>query len=106
MAHHRHTSRILTSKPLVDFDPRNPEHVDAAMHLLLNNKQHETIRFKVEWPFISVQQHVLHRMAVYHAEVLTGRSYDADGMFAGPGVSLVANNVVHFRPTYAGAAHA
>lgn len=46
----------------VDFDPKNSEHVKAFELIVFQNKQHETIRFKCDPPFVDLRTMLLHKV--------------------------------------------
>lgn len=49
----------------VTFDPTNPEHIEAFKMLVLEQptRQHPTLRFELEFPFVNVPQMMLYKIA-------------------------------------------
>lgn len=49
------TSRATAHLQYVAFDAKNPEHIAAFKSLTKNGRQHPTLRFKLEAPFLDVR---------------------------------------------------
>jgi hypothetical protein len=45
---------LKQAKPLVKFDPKNKEHIEAFRSVYFNGKQHPTLRFELEEGYASV----------------------------------------------------
>lgn len=92
---HLHHSRVLPRPSELDFDPDNREHIEAAMMLLLQNRQHPTLRFRAKYPFVSVRETILITLAVRYAEMRTGNEYKMDSMFPGEGINRIVESILH-----------
>lgn len=57
------SSKILTLRDVVKFDPSNPEHRKAYATWELTGKW--PIRFQTEWPLVTVPQTILSALARY-----------------------------------------
>jgi len=55
----------MNAQPLVTFDPTNHEHIKAFKMLVVDtpSRQHPTLRFRLEHPFVNVQQMLLKKVA-------------------------------------------
>lgn len=52
----------------LEFDPANPEHMDAYRSLVLEGRQHPTLRFSVG-TFESVPQMMIHRISQHFSQI-------------------------------------
>lgn len=86
------SSTILRRKLEIDFDPENPEHVQAALMPITEGTMHPELRFKLKLPFLSVPDMALTLCALKHVTTITGdESYEqkylnglGGGMFSKP----------------------
>lgn len=68
-----------TSKQIVDFNPKNRDHLEAFRLLCLgevredgtiNIKQHPTMRFHLETPFTDIRSLMFHKVGEAHIKLL------------------------------------
>lgn len=60
-------NKFVDERTEVPFDPSNPEHVKAFLLLQNESRQHPTLRFQLEQPFVSVFDMMKTKIAVHHA---------------------------------------
>lgn len=61
---------ILRLPVEVKFDPENVEHVQAFVSLIAEGKQHETLRFQLEYPFATIREMAFHKVTFQYAKSL------------------------------------
>lgn len=67
------TSRVLprTTEHLrvADFDPHNPDHIQAFVMLTQHGRQHPTIRFRLEHPYLDVRAMMYDKVGKAYVEM-------------------------------------
>lgn len=61
---------IGVQKPVVMFDPSNAEHREAYRMLAQDGRQHETLRFVLEYPFQDILTYMERRLSLYAVQEL------------------------------------
>lgn len=56
---------IGVQKPVVMFDPSEPEHREAYRTLAEEGRQHPTLRFVLEYPFQDILAYMERRLSLY-----------------------------------------
>jgi predicted carbohydrate-binding protein with CBM5 and CBM33 domain len=77
---------IESFKPIqitkVSFDPTNPQHIDAFEMLVIGvadkdgairYRQHPTLRFKIELPFVDVRSMMMERVAKAYVDMVRNK---------------------------------
>jgi hypothetical protein len=61
---------IGIQKPVVLFNPANPQHREAYRMLAEDGRQHETLRFVLEYPFQDILAYMERRISLYAVRAL------------------------------------
>jgi len=66
--------RAVSHLQFADFDPKVPEHVEAFVWLTQKSRQHPTMRFRLEQPYLDVITMMYDKIGrEYAAKVLTAK---------------------------------
>jgi hypothetical protein len=58
----------------VYFNPKNKDHLTALSLLVEQNRQHPTLRFVLEQPYLDVRAMMLHKVAKAYIEGMVGET--------------------------------